>query len=86
MSTANRETQEEKIAQFLKDAKPSSSEDLSSIRKSRDLFQDGWIDSLLQVKLLTWLEKEFSCKIPAFGAGRKNFLTVQSIAELVTKG
>lgn len=76
---------EEKIAKFLKDAKPSAQGDSASIQKSRDLFKDGWLDSLLHVKLLTWIEKEFGKKLPALCAARKNFTTVKGIAEMIGK-
>lgn len=78
-------SKEDKIAKFLKDAKPSAAGDAAAVMKSQDLFQDGWMDSLLHVKLLAWIEKEFGKKLPALCAARKNFLTVKSIAGMVDK-
>lgn len=78
-------TAEDKIAKFLKDAKPSAQGGTDAVLKSRDLFQDGWMDSLLHVKLLAWFEKEFGKKLPALCAARKNFLTVKSIAGMLDK-
>lgn len=78
-------TPEEKIAQFLKNAKPSATGGTDQVMKSRDLFQDGWMDSLLHVKLLAWFEKEFGKRLPALCASRKNFLTVKSIAGMLEK-
>ena len=78
-------SKEDKIARFLKDAKPGAKGDAAAVMKSKDLFQDGWMDSLLHVKLLAWIEKEFGKKLPALCAARKNFLTVKSIAGMVDK-
>ena len=78
-------SREEKIAKFLKEANPAARGDTAAVLKSQDLFQDGWMDSLLHVKLLAWIEKEFGKRLPALCAARKNFLSVKSIAGMVDK-
>lgn len=73
----------ERIARFLKDAKPSGEGDLAAILASQDLFADGWMDSLLHLNLLAFMEKELGAKVPAFRVSRKCFLTVRDIAALI---
>jgi len=74
---------ESKIAGFLKDANPSAKGDSSAITASRDLFADGWMDSLLHLKLLAFLEKNYGVRVAPFQATRKSFLTVDAIATLI---
>jgi acyl carrier protein len=74
-----------RIAQFLKDAKPTTKGGVAEILASKDLFTDGWMDSLLHLSLLGFVEKEFGVKVPALCVSRKSFLTVNSIAALVNK-
>lgn len=75
----------DKIAHFLKAARPSVKGGVPEILASKDLFADGWMDSLLHLSLLGFVEKEFSVKIPALSVSRKSFLTVNSIAALIKK-
>lgn len=74
---------EKQIAEFLKRAKPSASGGVESIIASRDLFRDGWLDSLSNLELLAYLEKSTGARIPMLKVTRKNFQTVASIAALV---
>jgi len=74
---------ETKISDFLRAAHPSAS---GSIEESSNLFADGWLDSLLHIKLLVFLEENFHLRISPLQITRKSFLTVRSIAELVIKG
>lgn len=51
--------------------------------ESRDLFLDGWLDSLASLRLLQFLESEFSVRIPPLRLTRQNLSTVASLAALV---
>mgnify|MGYP001597784887 CR=1 FL=1 len=73
----------DKIAQFLKDARPSTKGGVAEILSSKDLFTDGWMDSLLHLSLLGFIEKEFHVKVPALCVSRKSFLSVNSIVALL---
>lgn len=73
---------EEKIAQFLSAAHPTRKE---SPAASADLFKDGWLDSLLQLRLLNFLEQEFHIRIPAFQVSLRTFQNVAAITALVKK-
>jgi len=75
---------ESKIAGFLKDSNPSAKGGADSILASRDLFADGWMDSLLHLKLLAFLEKNFGVRVAPLQTTRKSFLTVSAIATLVS--
>ena len=74
---------ENRIAEFLLAAQPSRTGGTAAVLASGNLFNDGWLDSLLQLRLLNFLEKEFSVYIPPFRATVKNFETVSAIAALV---
>ncbi|MGZ3655360.1 MAG: hypothetical protein ACXVB9_06930 [Bdellovibrionota bacterium] len=74
---------ESKIAGFLKDSNPSAKGGADAILSSRDLFADGWMDSLLHLKLLAFLEKNYGVRVAPLQATRKSFLTVGAIAALV---
>ncbi|MGE3261919.1 MAG: hypothetical protein AB7K68_09085 [Bacteriovoracia bacterium] len=73
---------EAQIAAFLKKAHPSRNEDPAI---SPNLFTDNWLDSLLQLRLLSFLEQECKIYVPSFQVSLKNFQTVSSIAALVSK-
>jgi len=73
-----------KIAQFLRESHPSSSGAWEEIMKSQDLFADGWMDSLLHLSLLGFMENEFGVKVPPLRVSRKSFLTVHAIEGLLT--
>lgn len=75
---------ENKIANFLKNARPSSSVTTDAILRSKDLFADGIVDSLLNLKLLAFIETEAGVKIPPLKLSRQSFMTVSSIAALVS--
>lgn len=77
---------ERKIAAFLKEAHPSAAGGPEAIANSADLFADGWMDSLLHLKLLAFLEAEFGLRVPAFQVTRRSFQTVAAIAALVSRG
>lgn len=72
---------EAKITEFLRSAHPSQSGDPAA---SADLFADGWMDSLLYLETLIFLEREFGRRIPPFQASRRSFQTVAAIAAIVT--
>ena len=76
---------ETKIAAFLKESHPSSSAGPEHIAESQDLFADGWMDSLLQLKLLSYLEAEFGLRVHPFQVSRKTFMSVTSIARLISE-
>lgn len=76
---------EEQIADFLKKAKPSLSGGVEAILNSKDLFKDGWLDSLLNLQLLAFVEKTAGVKIPTAQVTRKNFQTVSSICAIAGK-
>lgn len=73
---------EEQIAKFLRQAHPQRGENPAA---SADLFKDGWLDSLLQLRLLNFLEQEFHVRIPAFQVSLRTFQNVHTITALVTK-
>ncbi|MGZ3692835.1 MAG: hypothetical protein ACXWQO_01205 [Bdellovibrionota bacterium] len=73
---------ESKIVQFLQRAHPARQENPFT---SADLFKDEWLDSLLQLRLLTYLESEFQIYFPAVLVSLRNFQSISSIAELVRK-
>lgn len=74
---------EREIAAFLQEAKPSLKGGIEAILASQDLFEDGWLDSLLNLRLLAFLEQASGKRIPALQVTRKNFRTVAAIAALV---
>ena len=72
---------EQKISSFLQSAHPSSA--IGEIAACPDLFSAGFLDSLLLLHLLSFLEKETGARIPPLRVSRKAFLTVESITRLV---
>jgi acyl carrier protein len=74
---------EKKVALFLKEAQPSRAQPVEEIALEKDLFASGWLDSLLQLRLLNFLESEFHIHISPFQFTWKNFQTVGKIADLV---
>ena len=72
----------ERIANFLRQAHPQRNDDPSA---SADLFKDAWLDSLLQLRLLNFLEKEFHIHVPAFQVSLRTFQNVGAISALVEK-
>jgi acyl carrier protein len=74
-----------KIAEFLRSAHPSSEKGVEEILASRDLFADGWMDSLLHLSLLGFMHSEFGVRVPPLNLSRKSFLTVQSIEGLLER-
>jgi acyl carrier protein len=76
---------ESRIASFLKSSHPSATGGVDAILGSQDLFTDGWMDSLLHLKLLAFLEKEFGLRVPPFQVTRRSFRTVHSVAQLVAE-
>ena len=75
---------EQKIAAFLRESHPTASGGIEAILGSKDLFADGWIDSLLHLQLLAFLESSFGLRIPPFQVTRRNFASVSAISELIT--
>lgn len=75
----------ERIAGFLKEAHPSTPGGTEAIMASPDLFADGWMDSLLHLQLLAWMEKEFGVKVSPWQLSRRSFLTVGEITALIGK-
>jgi acyl carrier protein len=55
---------------------------VDAILASKDLFKDGWLDSLLNLQLLAFVEKNAGVKIPTAQVTRKSFQTVASICSL----
>lgn len=74
---------EQKIAEFLKQAHPSSSWSEEDILRSEDLFADGILDSLLNLKLLLFVEKESGRRIPTLMVSRNNFRSVGALVALL---
>jgi acyl carrier protein len=75
----------QKIAEFLKSAQPSSSASVSDILSSQDLFADGYLDSILNLKLLAYVEKEAGMRIPPLQVTRKSFQNIPSIVALIDR-
>jgi acyl carrier protein len=73
---------EQLIADFLRKAHPIVP---FNPLDSTDLFKDGWLDSLLQLQLLNFLEKEFQVTVPAFQVSLNNFCTITAIAALMKR-
>lgn len=76
-------SREEKIAAEIQTYQPSRTESFREILLEADLFSAGWLDSLLQLRLMLFLEKEFGVAISPFQLTMKNFRSVASIALLV---
>jgi acyl carrier protein len=77
---------EGRIAAFLREHHPSASGGVDAIFGSTDLFADGWLDSLLQLQLLDFLETEFGLRVSPFRVARRAFRSVSAIATLVAGG
>lgn len=76
----------QKIAAFLKEAHPSAPGGVEQILASKDLFADGWMDSLLHLALLGFMEAEFGVRVPPLHVSRKTFLSVSAIEGLLHRG
>lgn len=76
---------EEKIADFLLQAHPARKEERAAVIACPNLYRDAWLDSLLQLRLLAFLEQEFKIYIPAFQVSLATFQNVGAIAALVRK-
>jgi acyl carrier protein len=74
----------ESIAQFIAAAHPGGNYTEEEILASEDLFADGYLDSLLNLKLLLHFEAKAGKRIPALQMSRNNFRSVASIANLLT--
>jgi len=74
---------EQKIILFLLENCKQPNISSEKISSCQDLYAHSLLDSLLNLRLLNFLEKEFSIQIPPFQVIRKNFLTVDSITKLV---
>jgi len=75
---------QEAIAQYLVAAHPGANYTAEEILASEDLFADGYLDSLLNLKLLLHFEEKTGKRIPALQVSRNNFRSVESIANLLT--
>ena len=58
------------------------SEDL---RNDDDLFQMGYVDSLFAMRLLTFIEKEFSIDVCVDDINVENFKSIDNIYKLVSR-
>ena len=72
----------QKIAAFLQQAKPALAPDTNRILASTDLFKDGFLDSILNVQLIQFLETSLGKRFSPFQVTRKNFQSVENILSL----
>ena len=70
----------EKIYELLNNLRPEL-----DYRSSQNFIEDGMLDSFDVVALVTDLEEEFDVKIDGLDIVPDNFVTVQTIADLVRK-
>lgn len=59
-------------------------EDPSALQTDTQLFTTGILDSIATLKLVAFLEKEFSITVEAHEADAENLNTLQAIASLVS--
>lgn len=76
---------EEKIAQFLASAQPDRVGGAAAVLAARDLFAEGWLDSLLHLRLIVFLERELGVRVPPFQAHTANFSSVGAIRALLDR-
>lgn len=74
---------QENIATFLLAQKPSRKGTTNDILHCRDLYTEGWLDSLLVLQLIAYLEKNMSLRIPIFMVTKNTFQNVDSIVALL---
>ena len=75
-----------KLANFFKEARKDCIQKIrNDVTASKDLYQDGWLDSLLSVGLIQFMEKEFSVKFSPFDFTKKNFINIDALSNLVQK-
>ena len=73
------------IAQFLKAAHPSTQSSMEEIAASKDLYADGWLDSLLTLRLLGFVEELTGVRVPPFQVTRQHFSSVAAITALLER-
>jgi len=73
----------EKIIAFIKN--DITNESLEDIELQDDLLGTGVIDSMGMMKLLAFIEKEASFKIPPEDMTVENFMTLENILGYITK-
>lgn len=72
----------ETIASFLLTQWPSRSAEKHALLSSKNLFTDGWLDSVIQVRLVVYLDRVTKKKVPAFRFSRNTFQSIEDIANL----
>ncbi|MCO5144385.1 MAG: hypothetical protein M9962_14975 [Oligoflexia bacterium] len=73
------------IAGFLLSQWPNRSNEKQNLLESKNLFDDNWLDSVTQVRLVLFLDQLTNKKIPALKFSRNTFQTIHSIAAIYTK-
>ncbi|MFK7811726.1 MAG: acyl carrier protein [Maribacter sp.] len=62
-----------------------SNDPSEDIESDEDLFGGGIIDSIGMIKLISFLQEEFSIEVPAEDMTVENFMTVESMIEYISK-
>lgn len=73
------------VVKFLQQAHPGRNPGAEELLACSNLYTDGWLDSLLQLRLLAFLENEFKIYIPAYQISPAGFQNVAAICTLVKK-
>lgn len=74
-----------KIASYLCELKRLPEAEYAKILSSDDLFRDGYLDSVLNLKLLFFLEKIINRKISPFHVIKRNFSNINAVLALVER-
>jgi acyl carrier protein len=57
----------------------------TALKDSDDIFALGFVNSLFAMQLVTWLEKEFSITISDEDLDIKNFNSIDSLADFISR-
>ncbi|MBY9077391.1 acyl carrier protein [Paenibacillus sp. HN-1] len=69
-----------RVGQFIAD-----NAGMDEIDRDLRVFEEGIVNSLFAIELMTYLEKEFSIKIRIDDLNMQNFASVNTITEFVTR-
>lgn len=75
----------EKIRQFIMEELKVSHGDVEYLKDDTHLIENGFLDSLMILNLLAFLEENFGILLSSEETNPENFETIQSINDLVVK-